>query len=164
MLAFRYGHPRTGADVEIRQAVRVPQGPALRSQDRRTARVGVLGRDAERDAAAPALGCTQVGEAPSLIALDHALEAPAARLPPQRTQIPGIRPWSSADGMNAPLTVFNRCCPHSTRTEATAAAGVMLPRFGSRGLATLDRYVHEDLTHVNEAGVDSACARVDVPE
>ena len=25
MLAFRYVHPRTGADVEIRQAVRVPQ-------------------------------------------------------------------------------------------------------------------------------------------
>ena len=25
MLAFRYTHPRTGADVEIRQAVRVPR-------------------------------------------------------------------------------------------------------------------------------------------
>jgi hypothetical protein len=25
MLAFRYAHPRTGADVEIRQAVRVPR-------------------------------------------------------------------------------------------------------------------------------------------
>ena len=27
MLAFRYTHPRTGADVEIRQAVRVPRDP-----------------------------------------------------------------------------------------------------------------------------------------
>jgi hypothetical protein len=25
MLAFRYTHPRTGADMEIRQAVRVPR-------------------------------------------------------------------------------------------------------------------------------------------
>jgi hypothetical protein len=29
MLAFRYTHPRTGADVEIRQAVRVPRGEPL---------------------------------------------------------------------------------------------------------------------------------------
>jgi hypothetical protein len=29
MLAFRYTHPRTGADVEIRQAVRVSRGEPL---------------------------------------------------------------------------------------------------------------------------------------
>lgn len=29
MLAFRYTHPRTGADAEIRQAVRVPHGEPL---------------------------------------------------------------------------------------------------------------------------------------
>ena len=29
MLEFRYTHPRTGADVEIRQAVRVPRGEPL---------------------------------------------------------------------------------------------------------------------------------------
>jgi hypothetical protein len=29
MLEFRYSHPRTGAEVEIRQAVRVPRGQAV---------------------------------------------------------------------------------------------------------------------------------------
>ena len=29
MLEFRYTHPRTGADAEIRQAVRVPRGEPL---------------------------------------------------------------------------------------------------------------------------------------
>src|SRR6185503_8290185 len=29
-------------------------------------------------------------------------------------------------------------------------------------LATLDHYIHEDLTHMNEAGVDCAC--VDIPK
>jgi ATP-dependent DNA ligase len=32
MLAFRYTHPRTAADVEIRQAVRVPRGEPLDSK------------------------------------------------------------------------------------------------------------------------------------
>jgi bifunctional non-homologous end joining protein LigD len=32
MLAFRYMHPRTAADVEIRQAVRVPRGEPLDSK------------------------------------------------------------------------------------------------------------------------------------
>ena len=34
MLAFRYAHPRTGADVAIRQAVRVPRDLPLRPQNR----------------------------------------------------------------------------------------------------------------------------------
>ena len=54
MLAFRYTHPRTGADVEVRQAGRVPRDLPfdLRIGARRA---DVLGRDAERDAGDPAL-------------------------------------------------------------------------------------------------------------
>jgi hypothetical protein len=50
ILAFRYTHLRTGAAVEIRQAVRAPRD--LPFQDRRELGACVLGRDAERDAAA----------------------------------------------------------------------------------------------------------------
>ena len=37
MLAFHYTHPRTGADVEIRQPVRVPQPRWNRSHKRMAA-------------------------------------------------------------------------------------------------------------------------------
>ena len=54
MLTFRYTHPRTGADVEVRQAVRVPRDIPfdLRIGARRA---DVLGCHAERDAGDPAL-------------------------------------------------------------------------------------------------------------
>ena len=61
MLAFRYTHPRTGADVEIRQARARAAGSPVRPHDRRAPRAGVLGRDAERDAAASGGDHHQVG-------------------------------------------------------------------------------------------------------
>jgi hypothetical protein len=52
MLAFRYTHPRAGADVETPPGRARAAGSALRPQDRRAGAACVLGRDAERDAAA----------------------------------------------------------------------------------------------------------------
>jgi hypothetical protein len=52
MLELRYVHPRTGADVEIRQGrARAARSP-VRVEDRGAGPVRVLGRDAERDAVA----------------------------------------------------------------------------------------------------------------
>ena len=52
MLAFHYTYPRTGADIEIRQAVRVPRDLPFDLSERRASRVDLLGRDDEPDAAA----------------------------------------------------------------------------------------------------------------
>jgi hypothetical protein len=56
MLEFRYTHPRTAADVEIRQAVRVPRGEPLDVKIWPARGIDLLGRDAERDAAASGVG------------------------------------------------------------------------------------------------------------
>jgi hypothetical protein len=54
MLAFGYTHPRTGVDVEIRQAVRVPRiSPSISGSAAPGA--DLLGRDAEQDAAASSI-------------------------------------------------------------------------------------------------------------
>jgi len=109
MLALRYTHPRTSADVEIRQAVRAP-----RPHHRRARAARVLGRDAERDAAAS--GARTEGVAVALF------------------RVGGASPRDVATLAQAPL------------------------------IATLDRYIYEDLAYGKETGIDSTCTRVDIPE
>ena len=55
MLAFRYTHPRTGAGVEIRQAVRVPRDLPFELVIGGARGPGVLGRHAERGVRHPVL-------------------------------------------------------------------------------------------------------------
>ena len=58
MLAFRYTHPRTGADVEIRQAARVPRDLPFDLMIGACERLVCWGHHAERDAAASSLSKT----------------------------------------------------------------------------------------------------------